>query len=200
MNIQFKPVTGTAVDSKCKITDKGILTCTIDTLPEALTTYSIELADDFPLKTDETNQNTVTEKLLKFKLENAVSFTPVETILGVDANQADKYKSINYDDAEEGDLDFSIKFGADLTADTLPKIKANAKELKCAVDTTNAKIVKCTFTKEQLPIKDDKTTKYDVTFVNACSTETPTGVTVTVSNSAFVTFKVALLFLGLFLL
>ena len=199
MNIQFKTADA-AVDSKCKITDKGVLTCKIDTLPQAITTYSIELENDFTLQTDETETDKVTEKLLKFKLENAVTFTTAETIIGVDATQADKDKSVNYDDAKEGDLAFSVKFGADLTKDTLPKIKANAKELTCAVDTTDAKIVKCTFTKEQLPLKDDKTTKYDVTFVNACSTETPTGVTVTVSNSAFVTFKVALLFLGLFLL
>ena len=197
MGITFTPATGTPVTSTCSLTAKGELTCALTTPPAAAATYTIEAANDYELKKDETSGDT--QKLLKFKLENAVIFTTA-TILGVDATQTDKEKAVNYDEAKEEDLAFSVKFDADLTADTLPKIKANTKELTCAIDTTDAKIAKCTFTKEQLPLKDDKTTKYEVTFVNACSTETQTGVTVTVSNSAFVTFKVALMFLGLFLL
>lgn len=199
MGITFTPAGGSAVTSKCKLSNKGVLSCTLDTAPTAAATYTIEAEEDFELKKDETSSE-VTEKLLAFKLENAVSFTTETTILGVDATQTDKEKAVNYDEAKEEDLAFSVKFDANLKADALPKIKANSKELTCTVDATDAKIAKCTFTKEQLPLKDDKTTKYEVTFVNACSTETKTGVTVTVSNSAFVTFKVALMFLGLFLL
>ena len=199
MGITFTPASGTAATSTCTLSTEGELTCTLNPVPAAAATYTIEAEEDFELKKDETSSE-VTEKLLAFKLENAVSFTTEATILGVDATQTDKEKAVNYDEAKEEDLAFSVKFDADLTADALPKIKANSKELTCTVDATDAKIAKCTFTKEQLPLKDDKTTKYEVTFVNACSTETKTGVTVTVSNSAFVTFKVALMFLGLFLL
>ena len=198
MGITFTPASGTAATSTCTLSTEGELTCTLNPVPAAAATYTIEAKTEFVLQKDD--QQATTEKLLAFKLENAVSFTTETTILGVDATQADKEKAVNYDEAKEEDLAFSVKFDADLTADALPKIKANSKELTCTVDATDAKIAKCTFTKEQLPLKDDKTTKYEVTFVNACSTETKTGVTVTVSNSAFVTFKVALMFLGLFLL
>lgn len=198
MNVKFKTSSGTAVGSNCALTTEGELTCTIKTAPTTVTTYTIELENDFTLKVD-TSDN-ITEQLLKFKLENAVSFTTATAIIGVDATQTDKDKKVNYDEAKEEDLAFSVKFDADVTAETVPKVKANSKELTCTVDSTDAKIAKCKFTKEQLPTKDGKETKYDVTFVNACSTESATGITVTVSNSAFVTFKAALMFLGLFLL
>ena len=198
MGVEFQPPTGAAVTSECTITAKGELTCSIAKQTTAVT-YTIELKDDFPLKQDTSNPPETTEQLLKFKIENAVSFVN-GAVIGVDATQTDKDKSVNYDDAKEEDLAFSIKFDTDLTATTIPKVKANTKELQCTVDATDAKLAKCTFTKEQLPLKDGEETKYEVTFVNACSTETATGITITVSNSAFVTFKVALMFLGLFLL
>ena len=199
MGVKFKPSpTGTAVTSECTITAKGELTCSIAKQTAAVT-YTIELEDNFPLKQDDSETPVTTEELLEFKIENAVSFVE-GAVIGVDATQTDKDKSVNYDDAKEEDLAFSIKFNTDVTATTIPKVKANTKELQCTVDATNAKLAKCIFTKEQLPLKDDKETKYEVTFVNACSTESATGITVTVSNSAFVTFKVALVFLGLFLL
>ena len=200
MGVKFKPSTGNAVTSECTITAKGELTCSI-VKQTAAVTYTIELEDNFPLKQDKSvpDSPVTTEELLEFKIENAVSFVE-GAVIGVDATQTDKDKSVNYDDAKEEDLAFSIKFNTDVTATTIPKVKANAKELQCTVDATNAKLAKCIFTKEQLPLKDDKETKYEVTFVNACSTESATGITVTVSNSAFVTFKVALVFLGLFLL
>ena len=181
------------ITTKCTMTAELVITCTTEKAAATATSavqYSVKVTE-----------KTVTDKFKTTTLTNAITHKA-----GVNkpiATQADAAKKINYGEAKEEDLAFTIEFGADVGA-TVPKVKANTKELTCTKDSENGKKLKCTFDEETLPAdKDDseKEVAYPVTYTNECGTESSTGITVTVSSSAFNTLsKFALLIVGLFLL
>ena len=181
------------ITTTCTMTTELVITCT--TGKAAATTTS---AVQYSVKVAEKTVGTDTFKATT--LTNAITHKTFNKPI---ATQADAAKKINYGEAKEEDLAFTIEFGADVGT-TVPKVKANTKELTCTKDSENGKKVKCTFDEETLPAdKDDgeKEVAYPVTYTNECGTESSTGITVTVSSSAFATLsKFALLIVGLFLL
>lgn len=185
------------IPTTCTMTAELVITCTTGAAATASTTavqYSVKVAADKSVESDTFKATTLT---------NAIAHKTGVVLNKPSATQADAAKKINYGEAKEEDLAFTIEFGADVGT-TVPKVKANTKELTCTKDSENGKKVKCTFDEETLPAdKDDaeKEVAYPVTYTNECGTESPTGITVTVSSSAFNTLsKFALLIVGLFLL
>ena len=173
------------ITTKCTMTAELVITCTTEKAAATSTSavqYSVKVAADKTVDSDTFKTTTLT---------NAITHKAGVVLNKPSATQADAAKKINYGEAKEEDLAFTIEFGADVGT-TVPKVKANTKELTCTKDSENGKKVKCTFDEETLPAdKDDaeKEVAYPVTYTNECGTESPTGITVTVSSSAFNTLS-----------
>ena len=194
------------IETTCSMGTDASITCKLKTAAANEVSYDIKLATDKVVQeaqaatpgrllTDATATPSITLKA--FELKKALTHT-TKTNIGVAATQTDAAKRIDYSGDDE--LKFSVTFAADVSA-SVPKIKANSKELTCAVDSEKKAQVNCSFKEEDLPVADGATeTAYPVSYVNVCGTESQTGVTVTVSSAGYTALKVGMFMLSLLLL
>lgn len=193
------------ITTTCSMETDASITCKLGAAAKHEVSYDIKLAEDkvvqeastpsARLLTGETPTPSITVKA--FDLKKALTHT-TKTNIGVAATQTDAAKRIDYSGDDE--LKFSVTFAADVSA-SVPKIKANSKELTCAVDSEKKAQVNCSFKEEDLPVADGATeTAYPVSYVNVCGTESQTGVTVTVSSAGYTALKVGMFMLSLLLL
>ena len=203
------------ITTTCSMGTDASITCTLGKAAANEVSYDIKLATDQEVQKGtaqkeestpeeeqdrlltETETTVPTITLKSFELKKAITHTTKANI-GVAATQTDAAKKIDYSGDDE--LKFSVTFAADVSA-SIPKIKANSKELTCEVDSEKKEQVNCSFKEEDLPVADGKEeTAYEVTYVNVCGTESQTGVTVTVSSAAYTALKVGMFMLSLLLL
>ena len=196
------------IETTCSMDTDASITCKLGEAAKHEVSYDIKLAKDQEVQkgttqgggqtrllTDTTPVPSITLK--SFELKKVITHTTKANI-GVAATQTDAAKKIDYSGDDE--LKFSVTFAADVSA-SVPKIKANSKELTCEVDSEKKEQVNCSFKEEDLPVADGKEeTAYEVTYVNVCGTESQTGVTVTVSSAAYTALKVGMFMLSLLLL
>ena len=193
------------LDTTCSMATDASITCTLDTKASHEVAYDIKLTSDETVQGAATGTRLLEETstptiiLKAFELKKALTHT-TKTNIGVAGTQTDAAKKIDYSGDDE--LKFSVTFAADVSA-SVPKIKANSKELTCEVDSEKKAQVNCSFKQEDLPADKndkDKEVPYEVTYVNVCGTESPTGVTVTVSSAGYTALKLGIFMLSLFLL
>ena len=197
------------ITTTCSIETDASITCKLGAAAKHEISYDIKLAQDQVVQeastpgqdrrllTETTPTPTPSITVKAFELKKALTHT-TKTNIGVAGTQTDAAKKIDYSGDDE--LKFSVTFAADVSA-SVPKIKANSKELTCEVDSEKKAQVNCSFKEEDLPVADgEKETAYPVSYVNACGTESPTGVTVTVSSAGYTALKVGMFMLSLLLL